>query len=326
MSDLTSLAASPYFTTPQPPAPGMDADQAPVFISYAQHAEDVLLWRCLREVKDGFYIDVGAFHPLADSVTQAFYERGWRGINIEPVPGNAASFPPLRPRDVNLAVAVSDSAGESIFYEVPGSGLSTFDGPSLDPYRQAGWTIHEITVPTLTFAEICRQHAPETIHFLKVDAELHERQVFASADFSRFRPWLILVESVLPMSVESVHQDWEPLLLQAGYEFLYFDGLNRYYASQEKVGEMRPHLNRPANPVDRFKPHVQVELEEKVATLTESLRESKSQLKKTTAKAERIPDLEGKIKALEQRLQHHAANPIRALKLWWNRQRKSKNG
>ncbi len=56
------------------------------FISYAQNFEDVMLWRALKHVERGFYIDVGAFSPDLDSVTRAFSERGWRGINIEPNP------------------------------------------------------------------------------------------------------------------------------------------------------------------------------------------------------------------------------------------------
>ena len=59
------MSASPACSS----APAKDAG---AFISYAQHGEDVLLWRALSGVKNGFYIDVGAFHPINDSVTRAF--------------------------------------------------------------------------------------------------------------------------------------------------------------------------------------------------------------------------------------------------------------
>ena len=45
------------------------------FVSYAQNYEDVMLWRALKHVKKGFYVDVGANDPKFDSVTQAFYGR-----------------------------------------------------------------------------------------------------------------------------------------------------------------------------------------------------------------------------------------------------------
>ena len=63
------------------------------FVSYAQNFEDVMLWRALREVTHGFYIDVGAADPDSDSVTRAFYDRGWSGINVEPVAGAMRLLP-----------------------------------------------------------------------------------------------------------------------------------------------------------------------------------------------------------------------------------------
>jgi len=81
------------------------------FISYAQKFEDVMLWRALKHIEDGFYIDVGAWSPDIDSVTRAFYERGWRGINVEPNPTFHAQLAERRTRDINLRMAVSDKAG-----------------------------------------------------------------------------------------------------------------------------------------------------------------------------------------------------------------------
>ena len=66
-------------------------ERAEPMISYAQNFEDVILWRALRDVPNGFYIDIGAGHPVADSVTMHFYEHGWRGINVEPDPGSSPS-------------------------------------------------------------------------------------------------------------------------------------------------------------------------------------------------------------------------------------------
>lgn len=72
------------------------------FISYAQNFEDIRLWRALKHVEKGLYIDVGANHPTADSVTRAFYDRGWSGINVEPVPSYYHALCQERPRDTNL--------------------------------------------------------------------------------------------------------------------------------------------------------------------------------------------------------------------------------
>src|SRR5687767_2416808 len=97
------------------------------FISYAQNCEDVMLYRALREVEHGFYVDVGANSPEVDSVTRAFYERGWRGINIEPMTVCHEQLAAARPRDINLPIALGETSGAICFHDIPGTGLSTID-------------------------------------------------------------------------------------------------------------------------------------------------------------------------------------------------------
>lgn len=74
------------------------------FISYAQNFEDVRLWRALNSFECGFYIDVGATDPAHDSVTKAFYDHGWSGINVEPMQNYYDALRQQRPRDHYLAM------------------------------------------------------------------------------------------------------------------------------------------------------------------------------------------------------------------------------
>jgi hypothetical protein len=53
-------------------------------ISYAQNFEDIILWRALKNVKHGFYEDVGEGDPAKHSVTNWFYDQGCSGVNIKP--------------------------------------------------------------------------------------------------------------------------------------------------------------------------------------------------------------------------------------------------
>jgi FkbM family methyltransferase len=155
-------------------------------ISYAQNFEDVLLWRCLKNITEGFYIDVGASHPDNESVTRMFYDAGWRGINIEPNPEDFNRLKAARTRDINLAVAVGEVAGRERLFVVPGTGLSTLSEPIASRHVTAGAGLHEALVDVQTLAEVCREHAPSTIHFLKIDVEGSEASVVASADFVAF--------------------------------------------------------------------------------------------------------------------------------------------
>lgn len=94
-------------------AKGGDKYPATGIISYAQNGEDILLWRALRDLPNGFYIDVGAEDPTQNSVTRAFYERGWHGINVEPVLAHCDKLCNERPRDLTLQVAIGDRVGWS---------------------------------------------------------------------------------------------------------------------------------------------------------------------------------------------------------------------
>src|SRR4051812_44497014 len=83
--------------------------------SWAQEGEDLVLRRFFEGQKKGFYVDVGAHHPHQYSNTFWFYRRGWRGINIDAMPGCMEGFEQHRPGDVNLELAVSDAPTMTYF-------------------------------------------------------------------------------------------------------------------------------------------------------------------------------------------------------------------
>ncbi|MBE7210452.1 MAG: FkbM family methyltransferase [Gluconacetobacter diazotrophicus] len=222
------------------------------FISYAQNCEDVMLWRALKGVGRGFYVDLGAQHPDVDSVTRAFYDRGWHGVDVEPSAEYAALLRAARPRDVVLELALGDEPGEAEFLDVPSTGLSTTDPGGAERVRELGLPSRTRRVTVSTLADVARRHAAGEVHFLKIDVEGAERAVLAGADLFAFRPWIILVEATVPGTQEPSHADWEPILLAAGYEFAWFDGLNRFYLASERADALRPHFASPPNVFDDF--------------------------------------------------------------------------
>jgi FkbM family methyltransferase len=222
------------------------------FLTYAQNCEDVLLWRALGHVANGFYIDVGANDPVSHSVTKAFYDAGWRGINIEPLPSYHAAFREQRPHDVNLAIAAGAEDGSITLFDVPSvHGWASSDSAVAELHRAEGYEVTEQTVPVRTLAGICAQYAPADIHFLKVDVEGFEGEVLKGMDFVRWRPWVLLIEATLPNSRETNHHKWEHLVTAHGYRFAWFDGLNRYYVAQEHA-ELMAQLSVQPNVFDNF--------------------------------------------------------------------------
>lgn len=239
-----------------------DRTDTVTFVSYAQNFEDVLLWRALKHLRKGFYIDVGAWSPDVDSVTKAFYERGWSGVNIEPVREYYRQLEDARPRDVNLCVAVGDSPGFDRIHIVGASGLSTLDARLADEHENAGFTVKCEEVETTTLRALWSDHVPvgQDVHFLKVDVEGYEEHVLRGADFSRHRPWIVLVESTRPMTQDETHSEWESLIVENDYRVAFADGLNRYYVAREH-DELRSKLRYPPNCFDDFRLCETVDLE-----------------------------------------------------------------
>jgi FkbM family methyltransferase len=221
------------------------------FVSYAQNFEDVMLWRALRDVGHGFYIDVGANDPTLYSVTKAFYLRGWRGINLEPTSSFFDRLAAERPEDTNLRLAAGAGPGRLTLYDVVDTGLSTTDAEVAERHRRAGFAVTTSEVEVRTLDDICAQFAPADIHFVKIDVEGTEKDVLAGLDLRRWRPWILVIEATVPGAQVENHDQWEDHVLGRGYRFAYADGLNRFYVAQERDA-LLPAFRYPPNVFDGF--------------------------------------------------------------------------
>lgn len=212
-----------------------DVEYAALPLSYAQNMEDMHLDALFAEQESGFYLDVGAGHPVADNVSLRSYLRGWRGVVVEPQTGLHRLYGRVRPRDAALDCLIGRSEGQAAFHEVDRlHGFSTMveDHARGAASFGAGYATHRREMRTL--ASICAEHAPERIDWLKIDVEGAEAEVLAGNDWTRHRPRVVLVEAVAPGTMAPSHEAWEPILLEAGYGFVFFDGLNRFYVADEE--------------------------------------------------------------------------------------------
>ena len=230
-------------------------------VSYAQNREDVLLDRLFPRGKPGFYVDIGANDPVKGSVTKHFYELGWHGVNVEPASHPFGMLSKARERDVNLNVGISDTEAEMTLFELPFdfSGGSTFSEGNASRHRETGIPSVERKVPTMTLAQLCERHVPGEIDFLSIDVEGHELQVLEGGDWKRWRPRVVVIEATEPNTPIPTHQQWEHVLLDAGYIFATYDGLNRYYVRSEDA-DLAPSLAVPVNVRDAYIPYEHLSL------------------------------------------------------------------
>lgn len=189
-------------------------------ISHSQEGEDLILMRYFHKRMNGFYVDVGAHHPTRFSNTWSFYMRGWRGINIDPLPGTAAIFSRLRPRDITLETGVSDKPGTLLYHRFKEPALNTFSSSAAAAAISRGARpLDGIEVPVDTLNSILDRHLPpgQKIDFMTIDVEGLDEAVVSSLDFSRYRPEVLIVE-MIDMELEAaLSSDFHLFLRGHGY-------------------------------------------------------------------------------------------------------------
>lgn len=265
-------------------------DRRAPFLSYSANHEDVMLNRVFGAQGDGFFVDVGAAHPLFENDTRALYDRGWRGINIEPTPTFFRELAQQRPDDLNLNVAISDEPGTLQFHEIVGTGLSTADAGYAAHAAERGFEVVDYAVSARTLRDILHEAGAPGIDVLKVDVEGFELQVMRSNDWDRFRPRLILAEGTIPESPIRRDDGVAQYLAGQGYRHVYFDGLNDYYVERE-FSAPEGAFDCPLNVFDHFTPFAQHQLRQANASLAselESLRREREQADAVSREREKV--------------------------------------
>ncbi len=166
--------------------------------SFSSAGEDMILRHIIGSDKqNGFFVDVGAYHPIRSSNTYFFYLHGWRGINIEARPGSKALFDRVRPHDINLEIGISGRREELTYYFIDDdSTMNSFSREFLDHLGIFSLVKREIQVPVMPLAEALERYVPDNqvIDFMNVDVEGYDLEALRSNDWQRFRPKFVVVE------------------------------------------------------------------------------------------------------------------------------------
>ncbi len=171
-------------------------------ISYSQEGEDLILERFFYSKNSGFYIDIGAHHPKRFSNTYLLYKKGWRGINIDPMPGIMKTFNKYRPNDINLEIGISKEKNKLNYYIFNDTALNTFSSEEATfkaNYNPSEFFIKKIvTIETYQLNTILEQYLPQStnIDLMSIDVEGLDFDVLTSNDWIKYRPKLILVEEL----------------------------------------------------------------------------------------------------------------------------------
>ncbi|WP_216907514.1 FkbM family methyltransferase [Synechococcus sp. CCY 0621] len=225
---------------------------------YSQNFEDVLLARVFAEVSSGFYVDVGCQDEEKESVTKYFYMRGWRGINIDPMPDYIRQYV-KRKRDISILCACGSADGEALLYPAESTGLSSLLASRAEYAQERVLaTSTPVTTKVFTLNTILENNLKEfqEIYFLKIDVEGYELEVLKGIDLNTYRPKVILAETTEPDScrLTSEHSRINDLLNTFAYEQVYFDGINTWWLAKE-ASALKARFSYPIGIHDGFNPY-----------------------------------------------------------------------
>lgn len=283
---------------------------------YSQNSEDVLLARCFEGQTTGFYVDVGAEDPVEGSITKYFYDLGWHGINIEPVPEFFHRIQAERQRDINLQCVASEYDGESMSLLVAeGTGLSSLEPNRQNTLRALEKKVQSIEVKSQSLNTILAKQNIQSIDFLKIDVEGHELAVLQGLNLKRHHPRVIVVETTLPLvhpggwvgmkerpQAAKDTADINQLITAAGYRKIYFDGLNTWWIDEAEPA-LAEAFQTPANCFDTISP---MEHHRIIGSLNTTIQTTDETLAETKAQCVGLQhDLDATQKALAKLLEEH---------------------
>lgn len=163
--------------------------------SYSMLGEDVEIDKFFYNKSNGFYIDVGCYHPLEGNNTYLLYERNWRGINIDANSLSIELFNMARPKDININLAVDQKKSQTkLFFRKEINMLNTISKKFAKIHFLKGFKEKLVNTDTLDSIIEKTVYKGREIDFLNIDVEGNELNVLHSLNFDLYKPKLICIE------------------------------------------------------------------------------------------------------------------------------------
>ena len=163
--------------------------------SYAMDNEDIAVLDYFKDKKNGFYVDVGCYHPIHRSNTYLLHKQNWCGINIDTSEFSIDLFDFIRPKDLNYNCAISNKKEMiKLFYQKKLSQLSTIEIDQAKKVFQGNIKVKEIQAFTLDEILSRSKYKNTKIDFLDIDVEGADLKVLEGLSFEIYKPELVCVE------------------------------------------------------------------------------------------------------------------------------------
>ena len=207
--------------------------------SYDGYEVDLTIAKYFKDKNNGFYVDVGAYHPTKINNTYLLYKRNWRGINIDISDFSIDLFNFWRPKDLNLCRAITNKNGiAKKYYQKDFSFLSTISKKQAKNHFQGKIKEKKIKCSTLTNLLENTKYKKRKIDFLNVDVEGHDLKVLKSLNFKIYRPKYIFIEDtdVYYKKINIKKTKIYKFLKKLKYKHVLSNNFNQLYLHVEKNG------------------------------------------------------------------------------------------
>jgi FkbM family methyltransferase len=224
-------------------------------IAYAQNAEDIILMRAFKSFSKGFYVDVGAGHPVRGSLTKNLYDiLKFNGLEIEPLDQFASELRKHRSRNKVINVGCGQKSEDSTFFECASNwAMSTFDYEVYQSNLEKGHSFLTRNCALLTLDEILENAGNVSPEFelLKIDVEGYEDMVINGFSISKWKPKIIVMETTSPGTSQRITSIASEVILSSGYSEVLFDGINSFFVSNN-CPDLASSIRVPVNKMDYF--------------------------------------------------------------------------
>ena len=163
--------------------------------SYAMDNEDSVVLEYFKDKRNGFYVDVGCYHPLDGNNTYLLHKKGWKGINLDINKLSIELFNVARKKDFNVNVAVSNKSKRvKVYYRKKINMLNTIDKKFAKVNFKKGFNTKTIYSNSLDSILEKSKYRNKKIDFLNIDIEGNEINALKSFNFTKYKPKLVCIE------------------------------------------------------------------------------------------------------------------------------------
>ena len=195
-----------------------------------EFGEDIFVRRFFKKTSKGFYVDVGAYHPIKGSLTYDLYKNNWTGMNIDLSKISIDLFKISRPKDINLRNAITDFDGKTFFYE---SSPINQQNSLIENYNA-----EKIEIDCYKLNSILENHKIQKVDYLNIDAEGNDFKVISTFDFKKYKPSLVSIEYNNYNFENLMDSDVNILLEKNDFKIVSKFGVTCFYAHKENIDKI----------------------------------------------------------------------------------------